>query len=74
MPSSDADVGSGERGLLAERKMVLRAERTADAWSPVALTSLTWQAGAADCKATLDQLNDDAKVTMLASATFTAGA
>jgi hypothetical protein len=52
---------------------VLRAERTADAWSPLALTSQTWQAGPADCKATLDQVNDT-KVTTLASATFTAGA
>jgi hypothetical protein len=52
---------------------VLRAERTADEWSPFALTSPTWQAGPADCKATLDQLNDT-KVTTLASATFTAGA
>jgi hypothetical protein len=52
---------------------VLRAERTADAWSPLTLTSPTWQAGAADCKATLDQVNDT-KVTTLASATFTAGA
>jgi hypothetical protein len=73
MPSSDADVGSGERGLLAERKVVLRAERTADAWSPITLTSPTWQAGAADCKATLDQVNDT-KLTTLVSATFTAGA
>ncbi len=53
--------------------VVLSAERTADEWSPIVLTSQTWQAGAADCKATLDQLNDT-KVTTLASATFTAGA
>ena len=52
---------------------VLRAERTADEWSPLALTSPTWQEGPADCKATLDQVNDT-KVTTLASATFTAGA
>jgi hypothetical protein len=54
-------------------KVVLRAEITADEWSPLALTSQTWQAGPADCKATLDQVNDT-KVTTLASATFTAGA
>jgi hypothetical protein len=52
---------------------VLRTERTADEWSPFVLTSPTWQAGPADCKATLDQLNDTS-VTTLASATFTAGA
>jgi len=52
---------------------VLRAERTADKWSPLVLTSQTWQAGPADCKATLDQLNET-DVTTLASATFTAGA
>jgi hypothetical protein len=53
--------------------VVLSAERTADTWSPLALTSQTWSGGSADCKATLDQLNDT-KVTKLASATFTAGA
>ena len=53
---------------------VLRAEKTADAWSPLALGSQAWQAGPADCKATLEQLNDEAKVTALASTTFTAGA
>jgi hypothetical protein len=53
--------------------VVLSAEITADEWSPIALTSPTWQAGAADCKATLDQVNDT-KVTPIASATFTAGA
>jgi hypothetical protein len=52
---------------------VLRSEKTVDEWSPFTLTSQTWQAGAADCKATLEQVND-AKVTTLASATFTAGA
>ena len=52
---------------------VLRAERTADEWSSIALTSPTWSGGAADCRATLDQVNDT-KVTTLASATFTAGA
>jgi hypothetical protein len=52
---------------------VLRTEKTLDAWSPIPLTSQTWQAGQADCKATLEQLNDT-KVTPLASATFTAGA
>jgi hypothetical protein len=54
-------------------KVALRAERTVDAWSPVALASPTWQAGAADYKATLDQVNDT-KVMLRASATFTAGA
>jgi hypothetical protein len=53
--------------------VVLTAERTAEEWTPLALTSPTWQAGPADCKATLDQLND-AKGTTLASTTFTAGA
>jgi len=53
--------------------VVFGGERTLDAWSPVVLTSQTWQTGAADCKATLDQVNDT-KVTTLASATFTAGA
>jgi hypothetical protein len=52
---------------------VLRAERTADAFTPLALGSSAWQPGPADCKATLDQVNDT-KVTTLASATFTAGA
>jgi hypothetical protein len=52
---------------------ILRAERTPDAWTPLALGSPTWQTGPADCKATLDQVNDT-KVTTLASATFTAGA
>jgi len=52
---------------------VLRAERTADEWSSIALTSPTWAGGAADCKATLDQVTDT-KVTPLASATFIAGA
>ena len=52
---------------------VLRAEKTVEEWSAFALTSQTWQAGAADCKATLEQVND-AKITTLASATFTAGA
>ena len=52
--------------------VVLTAERTADEWTPLALTSPTWQAGPADCKATLDRLNDT-DVTTLASATFTAG-
>jgi hypothetical protein len=54
-------------------EVVLTATRTADAWSPLALTSSTWQAGAADCRATLDQVNDT-KATTLASTTFTAGA
>jgi len=53
--------------------VVLRAEITADTWSPLALTSQTWSGGAADCKATLEQVKDT-KVTTLASATFTAGA
>ena len=52
---------------------VLRAVKTADAFTPLALGSPTWQAGAADCKATLEQLHDT-NVTPLASATFTAGA
>jgi hypothetical protein len=54
--------------------VVLSVERTADEWSPITLTSPTWQTGPADCKATLDQVNDDSKATTLASATFTAGA
>ena len=53
--------------------VVLSETRTLDTWSPIALTSQTWQAGPADCKATLDQINDT-KATPLASATFTAGA
>jgi len=53
--------------------VVLTAERTADEWTPLALASPTWSGGAADCKATLDQVNDT-NVTTLASATFTAGA
>jgi hypothetical protein len=53
--------------------VVLSETRTLDTWSPIALTSQTWQAGPADCKATLDQINDE-KATPLASATFTAGA
>ena len=53
--------------------VVLSETRTLDTWSPIALTSPTWQAGPADCKATLDQINDT-KATPLASATFTAGA
>ena len=52
---------------------VLRSEKTVDEWSPFALTSQTWQAGAADCKATLERVNETS-VTPLASATFTAGA
>ena len=52
---------------------VLHTEKTLEAWSPLVLTSQTWAAGAADCKATLEQVNDT-KVTLLASATFTAGA
>jgi len=52
---------------------VLRAEKTAETWSPLALGSPTWQAGPADCKATLEQVNDT-KATTLASTTFTAGA
>jgi hypothetical protein len=54
--------------------VVLSAQRTADEWTPLTLTSQTWSGGAADCKATLDQVNDDDKVLTLASATFTAGA
>jgi len=54
-------------------EVVLRAERTADEWTPLPLTSQTWQSGPADCRATLEQVNDT-KVTTLASATFTAGA
>jgi len=53
--------------------VVLTAESTADAWLPLTLTSQTWQTGPADCKATLDQVNDT-KVITLASTTFTAGA
>ena len=53
--------------------VVLSETRTLETWSPIALTSQTWQAGPADCKATLDQINDT-KATPLASATFTAGA
>ena len=53
--------------------VVLSAAKTPDTWSPLTLTSQTWSGGAADCKATLDQVNDD-KVLTLASATFTAGA
>jgi hypothetical protein len=56
-------------------EVVFSAERTADEWSSIALTSATWSSGAADCKATLDQVNEtDSKTTTLASATFTAGA
>jgi len=54
-------------------EVVLSAERTPDAWTPLVLTSPTWQAGAADCKATLDRVIDG-EATTLASATFTAGA
>jgi hypothetical protein len=54
--------------------VVLTAVKTPDAWTPLMLTSQTWSGGAADCKATLDQVNDDDKVLTLASATFTAGA
>jgi hypothetical protein len=54
-------------------EVVLTAKRTADAWTPLVLTSPTWQAGAADCKATLDRVIDG-EATTLASATFTAGA
>ena len=53
--------------------VVLSATKTPDAWSPLTLTSQTWSGGAADCKATLEQVNDD-KVLTLASATFSAGA
>jgi hypothetical protein len=53
--------------------VVLSAERTVDEWSPFTLTSQTWQAGAADCRATLERVNETS-VTPLASATFTAGA
>ena len=53
--------------------VVLRAVRTPSAWSAVTLTSQAWQAGSADCEATLDQFNGT-KVMTLAVATFTAGA
>jgi hypothetical protein len=54
-------------------EVVLRATRTASAWSPISLTSETWQAGAADCVATLDQANGT-KVLTLATASFGVGA
>jgi hypothetical protein len=54
-------------------EVVLKALKTPDTWSPVMLTSQTWSGGAADCKATLEQVNET-KVMTLASATFTAGA
>lgn len=53
--------------------VVLSVAKTPDTWSPLTLTSQTWSGGPADCRATLDQLNDD-EVLTLASATFTAGA
>jgi len=53
--------------------VVLSAVKTPDTWSPLTLTAQTWSGGAADCKATLDQVNDD-KVLTLASVTFSAGA
>jgi len=53
--------------------VVLSDVRTLDMWSPFTLTSQTWSGGAADCKATLEQLNET-KATTIASATFTAGA
>ena len=54
-------------------EVVLSAVKTPDTWSPLTLTAQTWSGGAADCKATLDQVNDD-KVLTLASVTFSAGA
>ena len=54
-------------------EVILSVAKTPDMWSPLTLTSQTWSGGAADCRATLDQVNDD-KVLTLASATFTAGA
>ena len=51
--------------------VVLRVARTPSAWSPISLTSDTWQTGAADCVATLEQVNDT-KVLTLATASFTA--
>ena len=54
--------------------VVLSAEKTPETWSPLTLMSQTWTAGPADCKATLDQVNEDDKVLTLASAMFTAGA
>jgi hypothetical protein len=53
--------------------VVLTAVQTPDAWTPLTLTSQTWSGGAADCKATLDQVNDGDNVLTLASATFAAG-
>jgi hypothetical protein len=53
--------------------VVLRGSRTPSAWSPIALTSDTWQAGAADCAATLEQVSGT-RVLTLATAAFTAGA
>lgn len=52
---------------------VLRAVRTATAWSPITLTSETWQAGAADCVATLDQV-EGKNVLTLATAAFVVAA
>ena len=53
-------------------EVVLRASRTPAAWSPISLSSETWEAGAADCVATLDQITD-ARVLTLATAAFSAG-
>jgi hypothetical protein len=48
--------------------VVLRASRT----SAIALSSEIWQAGAADCVATLDQIGGT-RTLGLATASFTAG-
>jgi hypothetical protein len=52
---------------------VLRAVRTPTAWTPITLTSDTWQAGGADCVATLDQV-EGTKVLTLATVSFSPGA
>lgn len=50
--------------------VVLPVRRTPNAWSPITLSSQTWQTDAADCVATLDQVNDTRALT-LAAAAFT---
>ena len=52
--------------------VVLGAVRTPIAWDPIILSSRSWQSGAADCVATLDQFNGT-KVNTIASTSFAAG-
>jgi hypothetical protein len=52
--------------------VVLGAVRIPTAWYPITLSSQSWQSGAADCVATLDQFNGT-KVNTIASTSFAAG-